>query len=260
MKLHICKYCGESFEHGYLLGNHVSKICQKNPDRGRQISHKSVTYNWVCTCCGSTFNTRRELQSHRKLHRSFERNSTHKYSHVMPLAKQPCQYCGRVCKYLSGLHLHEKCCSLNPNRIYLPKQSDIMTDATKRKISDSLKKYYTGKSIWYTSRTHRLSYAERYFSKIFTNATRNYHVDRYFLDFAWPSANVYVEVDGEQHYTATAMQRDTERTDVLSKCGWTLIRRIRWSDYQKLTHDAKRLFVQELVNELNAAILLTNKP
>ena len=252
MKLHICKYCGETFDRGCLLGNHVSKTCSKNPTRGKQTRKDTHVYSWKCSWCDETFDTRRKLQSHRRTHYTDEWYAAHpgcnKNSHANPLATEPCRYCGKVCKYVSGLHLHEKCCPNNPARVYLRKQSEIMSDETKKKISESLKQYYSGRSIWYTAETHRQSYAERYFSKIFVNASRNYHVDRYFLDFAWPDKHIYIEVDGEQHYTEDGIKRDTERTNRLNDCGWRLITRIRWSEYQKMTHDEQHNLVHELLN------------
>ena len=132
-----------------------------------------------------------------------------------------------------------------------------MSEETKRKISKSLKHHYQGKSIWHTAYTHRQSYPERYFSKIFSDAERNYHVDRYFLDFAWPDKRIYIEIDGEQHYTEEGLKHDEERTARLNSYGWTLVRRIRWSEYQSLDKADKRVLVNELLDKVNLASFLT---
>jgi very-short-patch-repair endonuclease len=95
-----------------------------------------------------------------------------------------------------------------------------------------------------------MSYAERYFSKIFRGAQHNLHVNRYFLDFAWPATKVYIEIDGEQHYTPLGIAHDIERTRILQECGWTLIKRIRWSEFQALLHHEKRAFISLLLQEI----------
>jgi len=249
MANHICRFCGMEFETGFQLGNHIAKKCDKNPNRGRQ---KNLTkqYNWTCKCCGKVCESRRKLREHYKTHNDDDCTKS-KFSHNVPVTSETCKYCGRTCKSVSGLHLHEKCCDKNPNRIYLAKQSVVMTDITKEKISKALKKYYEGKTIWYTS--EKMSYAERYFSKIFTDASHNYHVDRYFLDFAWVDKKLYVEVDGEQHYTPKGIAHDNERTTRLLKCGWRLLARIRWSSYNKLDKNERKKFVKELIDKVRSA-------
>ena len=85
-------------------------------------------------------------------------------------------------------------------------------------------------------REQRKSYAEKYFETVFADAEMQYHVDRYFLDFAWPKSKIYIEIDGEQHYEDQGVIRhDKERTENLAKCGWRLLKRIRWSEFQKLS-------------------------
>lgn len=251
MSEHICKYCGESFAEGYQLGNHVAHLCALNPNRGKRKSFNGRTYSWTCRWCNAEFPTRRSMQTHRKCHYDTAENRQSIYSHVIPLATDPCKYCGKIFKTMSGLHWHERCCDNNPQRIYLPKQSEIMTDDTKQKISAAMKKYYAGKTIWYTSLHHRESYAERYFSKIFKNAERNFHVDRYFVDFAWPKSKIYIEIDGEQHYTTNGIERDIIRTNRLHAVGWTLVKRIRWSEYQKLDKSDRKQYIRDVLELLN---------
>lgn len=117
---------------------------------------------------------------------------------------------------------------------------------TKKKISETQKMNYRGKSCFATAREHRESYAEQYFDTIFANAKKNYHVDRFFLDYAWPETKTYIEVDGEQHYTEEGLKRDAERTSILESVGWKCIKRIRWSDYQKLSFTEKEEFLKSL--------------
>lgn len=201
-----------------------------------------------------------------------------------------CKFCGKICKNANSLAQHEKRCKSNPNRIPLApicikgcrghkgtnqytkaKETGIpyiisnetkqklskiskgktLPDITKLKISESMKKYYEGKTIWYTSNNNRLSYAENYFRTIFTTAEFNYHVGRYFLDFAWPDKLLYIEIDGEQHYTESGIQHDLIRSEYLSSMGWTCIKRIRWKEFNKLDYSEKEKIIQELFDYLN---------
>ena len=51
---------------------------------------------------------------------------------------------------------------------------------------------------------------------------RQYPVDRYFVDFACREASLIVEIDGGQH--AVNADYDAERTEVLGRAGWKVIR------------------------------------
>ena len=124
------------------------------------------------------------------------------------------------------------------------------SEETKRKISESQKKNYEGKSCFFTVLEHRKSYAERYFDKIFTDAEHQHRIGRFVLDYAWPDKKIYIEVDGEQHYTNEGIEHDRIRTDYLNEQGWKLITRIRWSEYQKLTREEKERLLSGIRSEL----------
>jgi len=49
-------------------------------------------------------------------------------------------------------------------------------------------------------------------------------VQGYWLDFKVGIRKLAVEIDGEYHFTAEQQQRDEERTKVLEKLGWTVLR------------------------------------
>jgi very-short-patch-repair endonuclease len=51
---------------------------------------------------------------------------------------------------------------------------------------------------------------------------RQYPIDRYFVDFACREASLVVEIDGGQH--AINLDYDAERTEVLERAGWKVIR------------------------------------
>jgi very-short-patch-repair endonuclease len=195
-----------------------------------------------------------------------------------------CKFCGKLCKNLNSLHNHERLCPKNPDRNYvshtkghkawnkgLSKETDDRianqsktfreryhdktglwfgkkhSEETKKKISETQKKNYAGKSRYIPVQEHRKSYAEQYFDVIFTDAQKQFPVDRYRLDYAWPDTKTYIEVDGEQHYTEEGLKHDNERTQVLESLGWTCKKRIRWSEYQKLNEDEKKAFIDSLL-------------
>ena len=195
-----------------------------------------------------------------------------------------CKFCGKLCKNLNSLHNHERLCPKNPDRNYvshtkghkawnkgLSKETDDRianqsktfreryhgktglwfgkkhSEETKKKISETQKKNYAGKSRYIPVQEHRKSYAEQYFDVIFTDAQKQFPVDRYRLDYAWPDTKTYIEVDGEQHYTEEGLMHDNERTQVLESLGWICKKRIRWSEYQKLNEDEKKAFIESLL-------------
>jgi very-short-patch-repair endonuclease len=51
---------------------------------------------------------------------------------------------------------------------------------------------------------------------------RQHPIDRFFADFACPSAKLVVELDGPSH--ADREIEDAERTAVMERCGWRVIR------------------------------------
>lgn len=202
-----------------------------------------------------------------------------------------CIFCGKKCKNKNSHRNHERMCKMNPNRnvSYIhtgkweesvkghkasnqfikanelekdpptiwnkgkkcPQLSRKHTDEEKKKISNSMKKIYEGKSIWKTQIEKRKSYAEQYFDDCFPELERNYHVSRYFLDLANPNKKVYLEIDGEQHYNdPKVVEHDKERTLLLEEEGWRLVKRIRWSNFKSLSSEEKRDLIDSLRKEL----------
>lgn len=201
---------------------------------------------WQCPICSEKFLVRKALQQHRKeKHFNFEgfiKNNKFAGNHYIPITK--CKFCERTFKTSSGLTLHQKTCINNPERVLV--KSHKISEETKQKLSQKLKEIYKGKSIWATQIEKRKSYAEQYFDRCFPEAQKNYHVNRFFLDYAWPEKKCYLEVDGEQHYTESGLLHDQERTNLVKAEGWTLIARIRWKDFQKLTSLEKEEIIQSL--------------
>lgn len=100
------------------------------------------------------------------------------------------------------------------------------------------------------------SYPETYFINVFNSADigieYNLQVGLYQLDFANPSTKKYIEIDGEQHYVDNRIvEHDIKRTKNLEDLGWTLVRRIRWSEFQKLTVPEREIVCNKLIEQLS---------
>lgn len=200
-----------------------------------------------------------------------------------------CRHCSKICKNENSLRNHERLCKENPNRSIVPKKTEAFyeamkirknsnqfikakelgeqipengmkgkpgyfkhhTEETKKKISESMKKKMVGNTIWVTALEKRKSFAEQFFDDLFPELKQNYHVDRYFLDLANPEKKVYLEVDGEQHYTDNkVIQHDKERTERLESLGWTCLMRIRWSKFKKLSKEEQGEIIKDLRTKL----------
>ena len=130
-----------------------------------------------------------------------------------------------------------------------------LSEETKKKISEGRKRCLKeGRGNHWINPSIKRSYAEEYFFDIFkdTKCESNLWVGHYCLDFAWPSKKIYIEVDGEQHYTPEGIQHDEERTDFLLEKGWKLLKRIRWSEFKKLSYNEKHAIIVELLSDIAA--------
>lgn len=84
---------------------------------------------------------------------------------------------------------------------------------------------------------------------------KNFHVDRFFLDFAFPDKKLYFEVNGEQHYRKMYngkdhQEHDKERSAILESLGWVCIATVRWSEFRSLQTNER----SAALDKLNCAI------
>ena len=191
---------------------------------------------------GNEFESRRKMQQHRKDEHIKDLTFTHKFAGYHPDVNKPCRFCGTIFKKQSGLTLHEKTCIENPNKIKI--KGHKTSDETKKKLSEIAIKNMRGTHTNWLNK--KKSYAEEYFDKIFSTAEKQYRVNRFILDYAWPEKKIYIEVDGEQHYTEEGLNHDKIRTEILLEEGWVCVKRIRWSNFQKLTRKEKEEFIKNL--------------
>lgn len=133
------------------------------------------------------------------------------------------------------------------------------TEESRQKISQSVQNLIKA-NLWHSGFNGRknLSFAEKFFLNFFKNnldsmqqPINNRYEIGYWMDFAWEDGKVYIEVDGEQHYTEEGEARDRKRTEKLAAEGWTLLERIRWSDYKKKkTEKEKEDYLESILNKV----------
>lgn len=252
-----CEFCGNTHDGSYGSGRFCSDNCRRRWC-GRQ-SNKNGKLTGHIGCNKYTANKSSDVTMKRCT--SVKRTDVH--GSGQPLAERPCQYCGRPFTFRCHLIRHEKECNSNPNRI--PRKTHARSDEAKRKTSETMKKFCAEHPdrVPYVLNHHRRgdSYPEMFFKNVLDSATITYDKDfpacGYFLDFAWPNAKAYFEVDGEQHYVdKRIVEHDVERTAKLDADGWKCLTRIRWSTFQKSTKEEQQKIIQDLISLINNATMV----
>lgn len=172
-----------------------------------------------------------------------------------------CQYCNVYFENRNKEYkgIHELHCRSNPNRKPFSQEGKPRTEEQKLKASITQKRNLKeGKVFGYKlNHSSKVSYPEKYFMEVFKSlpVKYNYQVGLYQLDFAIPEKKVYVEIDGDQHYTdKRIVVHDIERTQKLKELGWECIERVRWSHYKKLGPEEQKEYCNKLIDLLKAEI------
>jgi very-short-patch-repair endonuclease len=151
------------------------------------------------------------------------------------------------------------------NKLSHIKNPRTLSSETKLKISESRIKFLKenpDKVPYKLNHSSKESFPERYFSEVFENegikVEKYYHIGLYELDFCILEKKIDIEIDGNQHYDdKKIVDSDKRRTAYLEENGWDVIR-IRWSDYNRLSHDGKLEFIKNLKKYINS--LINEKP
>lgn len=226
-----CEHCGEKFESKLDLRRHL-------PNCSKRVKFNSAKHgNWTCCICDKVFETRSKLIRHK-------RNEHYTGVHfnkaiIAKLRGEDFSYSEETRKKISESSKGRK-----------------HSEETKKKLSEAMKKKIAeGSFIVPYKRNHssKVSYPEKYFQEVFKElpVKYNYQVGLYQLDFAIPEKMIYVEIDGEQHYVdKRIVEHDKERTEKLNSLGWTCLRRVRWSEFQKLSQSERKAYCDELISKL----------
>lgn len=221
-----CKYCNEKFNSKLDLKKHLPK-CEKRKK-----------YNWVCPVCDEVYETRSKLYLHKH-----EQHYKGVHANKAIIAKL------RGDEFIVSDETRKKISESSTGRKH--------TEESKKKISEARKKYlneHPDKVPFKLNHSSKESYPEKYFREwlqkegIFSE--REYQVNRYTLDFAWPEKGFYLEIDGSQHALDWMKEHDIERTNFLTEKGWVCIARIFWPHFCSFNNDERVLFLKNLKNAI----------
>lgn len=127
------------------------------------------------------------------------------------------------------------------------------SEETKKKISIKRIQFLEAnpdKVPYLLNHSSKISYPEQYFIDCFLDIVDTgfqYHINRYKVDFSNIVEKLYLEIDGEQHYSDKKMvAHDIIRTNRLESLGWVGIR-IRWAEFQKLSDIEKKEKVKDII-------------
>ena len=138
-----------------------------------------------------------------------------------------------------------------------PSLGKTQSEETKKKISDSRKKYlleHPEKVPYKLNHSSKQSFPEKFFETVFINNElvfeKEFYANGYWLDFCF-NKTFYVEIDGDQHYLdKRIVEHDKIRTEKLSELGFNCIERVRWSEFQKLDKENQKEYITKLVNKI----------
>lgn len=204
-----------------------------------KLEYKEKEYKWQCKWCNEhpIFRTRRLLQEHNKImHSQLIKSSWNK-----GLTKESNESIARGAKKLSAQ--------------FKGKPGHLQTEETKKKLSEIRKQQIKeNNGIWWSSRSKcKRSYAEEWTKNIILNEIKDntfveeYHIGKWFLDFAWPNKMIYIEIDGEQHEWAERKKSDEEKDNYCKELGWKCLR-LKWKDICNNTQDAIQVIKEFILN------------
>lgn len=222
-----CEFCGKECKNKNSLAQHEIR-CKDNPNH-INIKSPNKSEKWL------------EAMHNRRGHGS------NQYIKAKELGLPKPEISEETKKRLSEKFSGDK----NP-----AKREDV-----RNRISEKQKENYKGKSIFNINRSQE-PFSEKYFrewlEKENIDYKKNYHVDRFYLDFAFPDKKIYFEVNGEQHYRKMYdgrdyQERDKERENILLSSGWKCVTSIRWSFYMSISTSEKEIFLDKLKDSIKTS-------
>lgn len=121
-------------------------------------------------------------------------------------------------------------------------ESFKLSNETKQNISLSMKQAHKERRAWNIGKSrwnNEPSFPEKFFEKVIHNEfddkiyDREYPIDIYSFDFAWPHKKKAIEIYGQQHQRFTEYKlRDEKKNEVAKQRGWIILR-IVWREFYK---------------------------
>lgn len=104
----------------------------------------------------------------------------------------------------------------------------------------------------------RKSYAQMYWENLLTERGVNFQdeciLSKYRLDIYIESAKFNLEIDGEQHYIDGKLRPSDVRRDEYTRSQGIITRRIRWSQYKKMSLTEKEKCVNDVLELINGSV------
>lgn len=229
---YICQHCNKNWTTNKNGHKQHEMYCSKNPNRYiRKNNHTKIT-EYVCQHCNKVWQTTKSgYVQHFNTCKENPNRTKHKTEYKNLYV---CEYCGREKQTTLDGHLnHQNYCKENPNK--KKKRKFNHTDETKLKISAARIEYIkNGGKTWVVN--NERSYPEIWFADVILNNfndkdfVEQFPLLHYKLDFAWPHKQLYIEIDGEQHYNSDeSIYKDKIRESKLLEIGWRSLR-MRWAE------------------------------
>lgn len=203
--------------------------------------------NWICPFCKNVFRTRRLLNEHKKICDCVN-ESVQKYI----IDENGKRKLVSGCAWNKGLTKETNTIVKNVasklSKLYKGKPGHKHSEESKKKLSKIRKKQIKENGgIWWNSRSKcKRSYAEEWTKKILENEVKDntfveeFHIGRWFLDFAWPHKKIYIEIDGSQHEWPERKQNDIIKDKYCCDLGWKCLR-LKWKDVCNNTQEAIKI-------------------
>jgi hypothetical protein len=249
-----CPVCGKSVADTHLK-NHVCKLHSVedwNQYKEQKVSNLCIKVSETqlqCKLCDFVGSSPRSIQSHNMVKHS---NRPELLSRFASNRKGKPSW-NKGLTQTTDKRVRQRVLTLQEN-IKSGKTTIVgrpLSDEHKKKISLKRREFlekHPDKVPYVVNHTSKISYPEQYFLECFkdvTNITFQHRVFRYKLDFANIEEKIYLEIDGEQHYSdQRIVEHDISRTKKLNELGWTCYR-IRWSEFKKLSEESKKAKVIE---------------
>lgn len=210
--------------------------------------------NWVCPFCNNVFRTRRLLNEHKKL--CDLNKSVQRYIIDENGKRRLAPGCHAWNKGLTKeTNTSVKNTSIKLSNLFKGRQGHKHTEETKKKLSEIRKKQIKESGgIWWNSRSKcKRSYAEEWTKKVLENELKDntfveeFHIGKWFLDFAWPNKKIGLEIDGSQHEWLERKKNDEEKDSFCLSQGWKILR-LKWKDICNNTQLAIKIIKEFVKN------------
>lgn len=219
---------------------------------GMTFNHKKD--GWKCPVCKEIFSVRRELENHKKTaHRGCR-------SHTCIVVKNNyiCKFCGKQLYTTSyGLANHDLRCRLNPDRRVFNMDCCRTPEFRRLRSEQQKERHRLGLAKKFSTRDKvGHSYPERWLIEVLRNNFNQLEgVDYvtelpfygYFLDFAWVTRRLCIEMDGNCHLMPERKASDAKKEALLLQNGWKLLR-VKWGyaiKYKEDTVNRIKVFLTE---------------